>query len=555
MTVVHHLISRVADTPLLLLALIPVAFLLTKLIVYLKDSAGLRSYPGPFLAKFTDFWMYWTVNSNRWSSTVDELHKKYGVFVRLSPTHISVSDPRALPVIYGHSTGFTKSSFYDIFNAFSVSNIVSTRSRAEHARKRRIEAHMFAPQSIRAIEPISRVHVTELLRQWDYLASRPCEAQNGGPFKGQLGSSAWEVEGGRAYFNCMDWFNFWSFDTIGDLVFGFPFGMLKSGRDVARVAKNPDEGLKAIEKTSVVWDKLSIEEEEIAYIKFLSTRAEGNASLGWLSPPWRSIAQRLRFGFYASAGRKLAALAIMAVARRIANPDPRPDMLQKLLEARDDDGKPLSPEELSAEAFVLIVAGSDTTANTACGTAYYVARDKRVQTRLQSELDTALASMEDDVALYEAIKDLPYLDAVINEGHRMHSTIGAGLPREVPAGGVSILGHDFKAGTVLSVPVYHVHRNEAVWGPDAAEFRPERWIEASPERKKQMIDAFVPFSIGPRACIGRNLANMQLHIVIATLFQRYDFSLKSNEPLRSRDAFARRPLNCVVGIQRRNLKT
>ena len=87
---------------------------------------------------------------------------------------------------------------------------------------------------------------------------------------------------------------------------------------------------------------------------------------------------------------------------------------------------------------------------------------------------------------------------MIHEGQRLHSTVGAGLPREVPAGGATILGHQFKAGTTLSVPIYRLHRDESIWGPYAAEFRPERWIEASPERKKLMMDAFAPFSIGPR---------------------------------------------------------
>lgn len=87
---------------------------------------------------------------------------------------------------------------------------------------------------------------------------------------------------------------------------------------------------------------------------------------------------------------------------------------------------------------------------------------------------------------------------MIHEAQRVHSTIGAGLPREVPAGGATILGHHFKEGTTVSVPLYRLHRDESTWGPDAVEFRPERWIEASPERKKTMMEAFAPFSVGPR---------------------------------------------------------
>ena len=139
--------------------------------------------------------------------------------------------------------------------------------------------------------------------------------------------------------------------------------MLKSGRDTARVAKSPEEGFRAIEKISSGVDGLSMETEDIPYIEVLCTRTETNAPLGLL-PPWlRLVIRRLpKYNNHSSAGKKLGALAVMAVARRMAKPDPRPDMLQKLLDARDDDGNPLSSAELSAEAMVLIVAGSDTIA-------------------------------------------------------------------------------------------------------------------------------------------------------------------------------------------------
>lgn len=174
--------------------------------------------------------------------------------------------------------------------------------------------------------------------------------------------------------------NFWSFDTIGecrkfqrqfftgrrasgDLAFGLPFGMLKSGKDTARVAKSPAEGFRAIEKISAGEDGLSMETEDIRWIETLNTRAESAGPLGFLSTRWRRIVQRLPYyNRYPESGKKMGALAIMAVARRMANPSARADMLQKLFDARDDDGKPLSPVELAAEAMVLIVAGSDTIA-------------------------------------------------------------------------------------------------------------------------------------------------------------------------------------------------
>ena len=93
-----------------------------------------------------------------------------------------------------------------------------------------------------------------------------------------------------------------------------------------------------------------------------------------------------------------------------------------------------------------------------------------------------------------AVKNLPYLNAVINEGLRLHSVAGIGFPREVPEGGMTVLGRHFSAGTVLSVPTYHAHHDPLVWGDDVDAFRPERWLEGNPKIGK----AFYPFSFGPR---------------------------------------------------------
>ena len=129
---------------------------------------------------------------------------------------------------------------------------------------------------------------------------------------------------------------------------------------------------------------------------------------------------------------------------------------------------------------------------------FYLARHLDAQVKLQAELDDALAGIDSDVAPYEVVKDLPYLDAVINEVLRLHSTIGAGLPRVVPKGGLNVLGQTFKEGTWVSVPLYNMHRNTEAWGENADEFIPERWINVGAEAKAEMMRAFAPFSIGPR---------------------------------------------------------
>lgn len=117
-------------------------------------------------------------------------------------------------------------------------------------------------------------------------------------------------------------------------------------------------------------------------------------------------------------------------------------------------------------------------------------------------MDEALGSpnvVDDDskptIVSYESVKNLPYLQDVVNEGLRLFSAVGVGLPRVVPEGGLTILGHTFPPGTVVSVPVYVVHRDKAAWGDDVESFNPDRWAKGD---KTEMMRAFAPFSIGPR---------------------------------------------------------
>lgn len=117
-------------------------------------------------------------------------------------------------------------------------------------------------------------------------------------------------------------------------------------------------------------------------------------------------------------------------------------------------------------------------------------------------MDEALGSpniVDDDnkptIASYECVKNLPYLQDVVNEGLRLFSAVGVGLPRVVPEGGLTILGRTLPPGTIVSVPAYAVHRDKAAWGDDVESFNPDRWAKGD---ITGMMRAFAPFSIGPR---------------------------------------------------------
>ncbi|EMD32543.1 hypothetical protein CERSUDRAFT_118598 [Gelatoporia subvermispora B] len=552
--------------PLLFLCL-SITLLLFPCVTYLLDFYGLRSYPGPFLAKFTDLWLAYKVWEGNRSPDIHLLHKKHGPFMRIGPNHISVVSPAAISTIYSHIDPLPKSAFYDGLATFSVPDIFTTRDRVTHGRKQRMVSHLFAPKTVRLFEEDVQKYVGQLVAQWDDMCAR---AKDGVVLTGHNGAMEWSTREGKVWFDCMPWFNLLAFDTISDLAFGSPFGMLIAGRDTARVARSVDIAMKnlGVAQTAQESDRI-YEEEDIPAISANNTRSDFLMFLAYL-PEWlRPIVVRLPlFDDGVAAAGKIMSMAVTTVLRRLHalssdSGDEKKnyeDFLIKLLQGHNDDGNRMGPEELTSEAQVLLIAGSDTISNSTCATVYWVARHLNVQRNLQSELDGALADVSSDedsfVAPIDKIDNLPYLNAVVDEGLRVHSAVGANLPRTVGPEGATVLGHSFQEGTILSVPAYSAHRDEQVWGLDCEEFRPERWLEADREQQELMKKAFIPFSVGPRACVGRNLAKMQLLINIATIFRLYKVVLADQDKeLEVFDNFVRKPLNCRVGMQRRDLSS
>ncbi|PSS34123.1 hypothetical protein PHLCEN_2v1833 [Hermanssonia centrifuga] len=471
-----HTIARNFDATSVFVVFL-VIIVLAHLVPYLSDPAGLRAYPGPTLAKLSRAWPAWIAYHDRISTSVHEAHEKYGTFVRISPVEVSIAHPEALQQIYGHNTGTTKSDMYDAFTQFGgIPSVFAARDRVEHARKRKIMSHSMSLKSVSEFEPIIHTYQRILIQKWD----RICEAGAKGS-GGVEGSCVWQAENGRAWFDC-------------DLAFGSPFGMLVAARDSTQIATSQKAAM----------ESYGVEDAKLEYVTISAVDAVNVASsivvfLGVL-PPWiRPIMARF-FATKMRATGELASMVVTAVAKRLVSSVSRQDLLSKLLEGRDEQDTALSKNELSAESLTLLVAGSDTTANSTGAITYFLAQNPNIQAKLQEVLDQVLGppggdSENGDVASYNEIKNIEYLQDVINEGLRLHSTVGVGLPRVVPESGMTVLGKTFAPGTVVSCPLYTLHRLPSVWGNDAEVFNPERWSKGD---RATMLKAFAPFSVGPR---------------------------------------------------------
>jgi len=358
--------------------------------------------------------------------------------------------------------------------------------------------------------------------------------QNLSVFVRQWDTLSKNAHGQYAKIDCLHWFNYLAFDIIGDLAFGAPFGMLEKGKDITEIRMTPDSPVTYAPAVEV-----------------LNRRGEVSGTLGCL-PGLKPYAKWLPDPFFSkgiAAVQNLAGIAVARVSQRLDGKQDaeRVDLLARLMEGKDETGAKLGRAELTAEALTQLIAGSDTTSNTSCAILYWTVKTPGVLEKLQKELDAEIPAGV-DIPTYEMVKNLPYLQNVINESLRIHSTSSLGLPRLIPPGpGVDILGRHFPADTVLSVPAYTIHHSKEIWGSNASEFVPERWDNLT-ERQK---NGFIPFSYGPRSCVGRNVAEMELALIIATTFRRYEFDLYQDK-LDTREGFLRKPLECMVGIKKRS---
>ena len=166
------------------------------------------------------------------------------------------------------------------------------------------------------------------------------------------------------------------------------------------------------------------------------------------------------------------------------------------------------PDKIQSELLNILVAGRDTTAGLLTNVWFLLARHRRVHARLTEEIAAHVSPGEPPT--YEQINAMKYLRAVLNEALRLYPIVPANtrealmdtvLPRGgVPDGESPIF---VAKGQVVSYWVWAMHRREDLYGDDADQFRPERWLDEDGRKGIRPGWDFLPFNGGPRICIGR----------------------------------------------------
>ncbi|CAJ0576393.1 unnamed protein product, partial [Mesorhabditis spiculigera] len=174
----------------------------------------------------------------------------------------------------------------------------------------------------------------------------------------------------------------------------------------------------------------------------------------------------------------------------------------------------LTEDEVIAQCFVFLVAGFDTTANTLAYVSHFLAQNRDVQDRVREEIDSVCTTEE---VTHEQLSELKFMDCVTKEGLRLHPLATVALTR-LAESDCELAGIKIDKGTIIQIDAYTLGRSKEIWGDDAEEFVPERWMNATSEQKM----AYLPFGSGPRMCIGNRLAYNEEKMALVQLLRKYE---------------------------------
>ena len=223
-------------------------------------------------------------------------------------------------------------------------------------------------------------------------------------------------------------------------------------------------------------------------------------------------------------------------SKEASSPNGPLDLLSKFQEASKKHPEIMTPSRVLTMAVSMAFAGSETTAISLSAVFYYLLKNPRCYHKLIEELDVADSNGmlgTDDVVPVAAAQKMVYLDACIKEAFRLHPAAGLPLERITPAAGLNIAGEYIPGGTIVGCSAWIIHQRAEIFGHDVDTYRPERWIENTETKLKEMNGTMFQFGMGARTCIGKNISLLEIYKVVPSILRK--FQVKESRPYKQLD--------------------
>ncbi|KAK1597519.1 cytochrome P450 [Colletotrichum navitas] len=474
-------------------------------IIYNLFFHPLRRFPGPLAMRATRAAYCYRLWRGKLSFDMLELHRQYGDVVRVAPDELAFADPSAWKDIMGHRTAggvsgvktlpeFGKAaSFYRPLPGFPPDII--TADEQEHAMLRKQLGPGFSDRNLREQEPVIMKYV-DLFIQKMREAAKGCQ----GPGHGDGDEAVAGKNGIRPEpkqeqpVDLTLWYNYITFDIIGDLAFSESFGCLESER------------LHPWVKTLFLMVRTGVALQTANHFPMLrrlitvalSTRVMRERMQNHLDMTMQKLLRRVELG---------------------EREGPQNDIIEALLKKRKEWG--LSLRQVDSNGNIIIIAGSETTATLLSGVTYLLIKHPEKMRKVVGEVRAAF-EREEEINL-TSVNSLTYMMACLDEAMRIYPPVPTGLPRTVPEGGATILGEFVPEKMTVSIHQWAMYHNEKNF-KDPFVFHPERFL-GDLKYASDRREAFQPFHVGPRNCLGRSLAYFEIKTVLAKLLWNFDLEL------------------------------
>ena len=205
------------------------------------------------------------------------------------------------------------------------------------------------------------------------------------------------------------------------------------------------------------------------------------------------------------------------------------DFLDVLLTVKDEDGKGLDDEEIREQVDTFLFRGHDTTASALQWTLYYLSKHRDLQEKCRSEVLNVLSrdtnGSDAGKLSHESLGELPYLTQFIKESLRIASPVPF-IGREAGEE-MSVDGYTLPVGCMVELSLYDLHMTDEYW-PEPEKFNPDRFTQECSKGRHPY--SFVPFSAGPRNCIGQAMAMDELKTSTALILSRFRLLPDSSQP-------------------------